>query len=588
MNAFEEKSVHAPEEDSLVLSSPDSDSEETSTDISAVEIESEGDSANLSPSESGSEGASLDRSLSKNGMEEESPDFVVSEKNGPEKTTPVPPVPGKAKSPKKIAAVILALILAGAAAVFFGYSGWVQFPWMEKRVFWNHGRLLREGWIRMPDGAYCYFGADGDMVTGLQQISGDRYYFDPDSGEMKTGWMTISAAAAGGAAAAVSAEGPAGMTAEEAAVSATAEASAAGGSAGSAGSAADFSVIEGRAEGNASETAAATQTASPQEDSARMYFRSPSGKAAVGWEEINGDVYGFSDQGILQTGWIERDGQRYYLDELGRRQTGWQTIDEETYYLGDDGAMQTGWVRADRKTYLLDEKGHKLTGRQTVNGKKYRLNRDGVLLTGWIEENGKKYYYGQDGAMQTGFVTIGGERYYLSEDGTVEPGWHWENDSRFYVCSDGFVLDAEEETGDYGRFVVRGTGLDVCLFTAPSREEYQTVVDNENSALVVQERRDLEPVIADRRSQGFDMKKVKEGSIALVLYPDGTVQEFTCSRWTTGSNLGSDVVDEAGLSIWKQNEGGLCTYSSAGENNPDEVIVCFWTQVLSGTEEGEG
>ena len=86
----------------------------------------------------------------------------------------------------------------------------------------------------------------------------------------------------------------------------------------------------------------------------------------------------------------------------------------------------------------------------------------------------------------------------------------------------------------------------------------------------------------------MEFKKVKEGSIALVLYPDGTVQEFTCSRWTTGSNLGSDVVDEAGLSIWKQNEGGLCTYSSAGENNPDEVIVCFWTQVLSGTEEGEG
>ena len=102
MNAFEEQNVHAPEEDSLVLSSPDSDSEETSTDISAVENESEGDSANLSPSESGSEGASLDRSLSKNGMEEESPDFVVSEKNGPEKTTPVPPVPGKGKSPKKI------------------------------------------------------------------------------------------------------------------------------------------------------------------------------------------------------------------------------------------------------------------------------------------------------------------------------------------------------------------------------------------------------------------------------------------------------------------------------------------------------
>lgn len=582
MNEFEEKTVHAPDEDSQVLPSPASDSEGTSTDFSEAESKSEGASPESSASESESEGGATDLS--------------ASEKNEIEKTTSVPPVPGREKSRKKIAAVILALVLAGAAAVFFGYSGWVQFPWMENRVFWNHGRLLKEGWIRMPDGAYCYFGADGEMVTGLQLIGEDRYYFDPDSGEMKTGWMTIPAAAAEGAVTMESAEKAVGTTAEEAAVSATAEKSAGAmvEKAVTAATAEETLAAEpaadrsGRTEGNTSEAAAASQTASPQEDAVRMYFRSPSGKAAVGWEEINGDVYGFSDRGILQTGWIERDGQRYYLDELGRRQTGWQTIDEETYYLGDDGAMQTGWVQVGRKTYLLDEKGHKMTGRQTVNGKKYRLNADGVLLTGWIEERGERYYYGPDGSLQTGFVTIGGERYYLSEDGTVEPGWHWEDDSRFYVCSDGFVLDAEEETGDYGRFVVRGTGLDVCLFTAPSREEYQTVVDNENSALVVQERRDLEPVIADRRSQGFDMKRVKEGSIALVLYPDGTVQEFTCSRRTTGSNIGSDVVDEAGLSIWKQNEGGLCTYSSAGGSNSDEVIVCFWTPVLSGTEEDEG
>lgn len=318
-----------------------------------------------------------------------------------------------------------------------------------------------------------------------------------------------------------------------------------------------------------------------------MYFRSPSGKAAVGWEEIDGSVYGFSDEGILQTGWIERDGHRYYLDAQGRRQDGWQTIEGATYYLGDDGAMRTGWTQVDGKTYLLDENGHKLTGIQTVEGKKYFLDQNGAMKTGWVEEKGKYYYYDGKGVMQTGMITVDGEQFFLSEDGSVEPGWHEEEDRTFYVCSDGYVLDTEGETGSYGRLVIRGIGLDVQLFTAGSRDEYQEIVDRADSALVVEERRDVEPAIADRRSQGFDMEKVEKGSAAVVMYADGTVQEFTCIRKATGTNTGKDVIDEEGTSIWRQNEGGLCAYSHAGtgDQNTDRVAIVFWSPVDAGDHE---
>lgn len=316
----------------------------------------------------------------------------------------------------------------------------------------------------------------------------------------------------------------------------------------------------------------------------KMYFQPGSGKALVGWAEIEGNVYLFSEQAVMQTGWQTVDDKKYYLDEEGRRCTGWQTVDGEEYYLDEEGAMQTGWIELDGDTYLMDSEGHKCTGRQTVDGKIYFFNNDGVMLTGWSQANGKIYYYGSDGSMQTGIITVDGEKFYLGKDGAVDPGWHEGEDGSFYVCADGFVVDPQDGTGDFGRLIVRNAGIDVFLYTGDSRDDYQTIVDAENSAVVVQERRDLEPVIADRRSQGFNLSGIGKGSKACVVFADGTVQEYVCSRTTTGRNLGNDVVDDLNISIWRQNTGGLAAYASAGQKDPEEVIAVFWEPVESGDE----
>ena len=319
----------------------------------------------------------------------------------------------------------------------------------------------------------------------------------------------------------------------------------------------------------------------------KMYFQPGSGKAATGWTDLDGNTYYFSDQGEMQTGWITVDDQKYYMDEKGCKCTGWQTVGEEEYYLGEDGSMQTGWVTVDDDTYLLDEEGHKCTGNQTVDGKDYFFDNEGVMRTGWSMSGGKRYYYAEDGSMKTGLITVGGEKFYLGEDGAVKPGWHEGDDGSFYVCSDGYVADPQDGTGNYGRLIVRSVGIDVWLNTGRSRDDYQSIVDEENSALVVEERRDLQPVIADRRSQGFNLSGITEGSSACVIYADGTVQEYVCTRATTGRNLGNDVVDGLNMSVWRQNAGGLCAYASAGTKDPAQVITVFWEPVKDETEDGQ-
>lgn len=327
----------------------------------------------------------------------------------------------------------------------------------------------------------------------------------------------------------------------------------------------------------------------------KMYFKPGSGKASVGWAEIEGNIYYFSDKGEMQTGWQTLEGKKYYMDEKGCRCTGWQTIDGEEYYLDEEGAMQTGWLTVDGDTYWMDSEGHKCTGKQTVDGKDYFFDNDGVMRTGWSYTNGKRYYYGSDGSMQTGLITVDGEKFYLGDDGAVDPGWHEGDQGSFYVCADGFVADPAEGTGNYGRLIVRNAGIDVFLYTGSTRDDYQSIVDAENSALVVEERRDLEPVIADRRSQGFNLSGIVKGNTACLIYADGTIQEFVCSRTATGRNLGTDVVDSLNISIWKQNAGGLCTYASAGSRNAGEVVTVFWEPVKKenvdsqdGTQNTEG
>ena len=131
---------------------------------------------------------------------------------------------------------------------------------------------------------------------------------------------------------------------------------------------------------------------------------------------------------------------------------------------------------------------------------------------------------------------------------------------------------------DDARLLIRSVGIDVAVYIAEEREEYQSIVDEENSAVAVKERRDVEYVIADRRSQGFDLTGIEEGDYAYLLRGKTEIIKYVCTRVCIGTNTGEDVVDDEESSVFKQNEDGLCTYSSAGQDDPAKVIVAFWEQ----------
>ena len=101
-------------------------------------------------------------------------------------------------------------------------------------------------------------------------------------------------------------------------------------------------------------------------------------------------------------------------------------------------------------------------------------------------------------------------------------------------------------------------------------------MDAEDSAVVVEERRDKNPVISDRRSQGFVLDNAKEGTSAYLIGKDGKVTEFVCIKAEKGKTADGDVVDEEGDSIWKTGNGNIGMYARTDSDDTQEVWATVW------------
>ena len=491
---------------------------------------------------------------------------------------------------KGYAAGAVVCTAAIAAAVYFGkfYTGWFGVPGTEDLFFIDRGDFLENTWVRQEDG-YLYADENAQMSRGQMTIDGNIYVFGQD-GRMLTGWLDTEAGR-----------------------------------------------MHLRGSGKASR-------GWEMVDGVVYYFDSD-GIRQSGWLGLHEGTYYLEEDGARVTGWKEIDGCRYYFDEDGAMQTGWLNVDSKWYLMADSGEMLTGDQKEGGKSYHLNDDGTRYYGwLDTEEGRRYYLET-GEAAEGWTEIDGEKYYFGDDLLLKTGFVLIDDEVYYFEEDGTVEEGWHEavrdaddedseDEDSEdentedeesedentgdeesgdedagsddtedsenaddessilddygyeaFYVLYDGCVLDFDAEEGDFGRLLIRKAGIDVGVYTAKEREDYQKIVDKEDSAVAVKERRDVEYVIADRKSQGFDLSEIREGDCAYLIRGRAEIMKYTCSRVCIGTNTGKDVVDDEENSLFRQNEGGLCAYSSAGQDDPAKVVVTFW-DVDDSDEEG--
>lgn len=176
--------------------------------------------------------------------------------------------------------------------------------------------------------------------------------------------------------------------------------------------------------------------------------------AGSGLTAINGALYQINDNGIVLTGRIVINGKVYYFDPVtGKALSGWQSIrcsdnkvrtayfDPQTfqaatglqtiagaqYYFDANGWAQTGERTVGGVTYYFSPgtfrayTGGTRPARSdvwgTLNGAKCFYGTDGKLLIGLKNLDGALYYFGSDGRMQTGFVTVDGTRYYFDTSG---------------------------------------------------------------------------------------------------------------------------------------------------------------------------
>ncbi|MCR4838426.1 MAG: Ig-like domain-containing protein, partial [Eubacterium sp.] len=188
------------------------------------------------------------------------------------------------------------------------------------------------------------------------------------------------------------------------------------------------------------------------EDGSKRHFTKD--KMDVGWKTIGKKTYYFDQNGIMQKGWQEIDGNWYYLKK-GVMVDGWQQIGGKWYFFRK-GAMQTDWQKMNGKWYYL-KKGVMVTGWKQLDGTWYYFNTDGSAARGWTQVGGKWYFF-KDGAMQVGWLKTDGKWYYL-KDGVMITGWKQLDGKWYFFDKSGAMTRGWQKIGGKWYFFKNGVML---------------------------------------------------------------------------------------------------------------------------------
>ena len=215
------------------------------------------------------------------------------------------------------------------------------------------------------------------------------------------------------------------------------------------------------------------------------------GSFAIGWQEIDQEMYYFNESGILQCDqWIDNhyvgfDGKMAknqwindrYVDSNGLwQQNRWvnngkwlyrygdgtyaqnkfEVINGSTYYFDADGYMVTGWSTIESNWYYFNASGCMVTNAWVGN---YYLGSDGVMARNtwidsyyvdenglwspskWVKKNNKWHYrYGDGTYAQNKFEVINGSTYYFDADGYMVTGWITIESNWYYFNASGCMV----------------------------------------------------------------------------------------------------------------------------------------------------
>ena len=174
------------------------------------------------------------------------------------------------------------------------------------------------------------------------------------------------------------------------------------------------------------------------------YYAFASGELATGDVTVNGTLYHFNKQGVMQeetekkTGIVVEDGicKLYSEDgsllETGNGQ-GWNLLGGDYYYQEGDSILKSG-------SYKLSD------------GNWYGFDYQGRMLVNvfYEDDSSNSYWYGESGAAQTGWFLLAGNLYYASTtNGTLYKGLHTINGVKYYFDNDGIMQTKSVVVSDY-------------------------------------------------------------------------------------------------------------------------------------------
>ena len=135
------------------------------------------------------------------------------------------------------------------------------------------------------------------------------------------------------------------------------------------------------------------------------------GSFAIGWQEIDQEMYYFNESGILQCDqWIDN----HYVGLDGRMAKN-QWINDR--YVNSNGLwQQNSWVNNGKWLYRYGDGTYAQNKFEVINGSTYYFDADGYMVTGWSTIESNWYYFNASGCMVTN-AWVG--NYYLGSDGVM-------------------------------------------------------------------------------------------------------------------------------------------------------------------------
>jgi len=212
--------------------------------------------------------------------------------------------------------------------VYYYKDGSIVKGWFTddgKKYYSDSDGIVQYGWTDIGTERYYLDEAQGYALTGLQEIYGEKYYFD-ENGLMLTGWQKINK-----------------------------------------------KWYYFNADG--------IMVTGWQKISKKWYYFNTDGIMLTGWQKISKKWYYFNSSGAMLTGWQKISKKWYYFNSSGAMLTGWQKIGGKWYYFESSGAMKTGWLKSGGKWYYLNSSGVMLANcSQKIGNKTYKFDKNGVCL----------------------------------------------------------------------------------------------------------------------------------------------------------------------------------------------------------------